>query len=190
MTDIVVDACCLINLVAAGNILSPSSEKGKRSNKATSSDALHVPKIVANEVLYILQSDSDDPTTLIKTPIDLSELMEKRFLSGCEIESNDESSLFVQLAVRLDDGEAAALAIAKNRSWTLATDDRIAAKLAGELSVGVLNTPQLVKLWAKHIVANAKQIREAINNIQTYAKFVPRQDSVEFDWWQQHAKDK
>lgn len=190
MTDIVADACCLINLVAAGNVLPTSSEKEKKSKKNPFPGALHVPEIVANEALYILQPDSDDPTALIKTPIDLSASREQRLLLDCIIEGSEESSLFVQLAVRLDDGEAAALAIAKNRSWTLATDDRVAAKLAAELSVVVLNTPELVKLWADHVGANAKQIHETINSIQTYAKFVPRRDSVEFKWWQKHAKRK
>ncbi|MEZ6131167.1 MAG: hypothetical protein R3C59_21040 [Planctomycetaceae bacterium] len=190
MTDIVVDACCLINLVASGNILPASTEMGKKSKKTTFPGTLHVPEIVANEALYILQPDSDDPASLIKTPIDLSASREQRLLSDCAIEGDEESSLFVQLAVRLDDGEAAALAISKNRSWTLATDDRVAAKLAAELSVVVLTTPELVKLWANHVGANAKQIHETINGIQTYAKFVPRRDSVEFEWWQKQAKSK
>lgn len=189
MTDIVVDACCLINLVASGSILPTSTEKGKKSKKTTFPGTLHVPEIVANEALYILQPDSDDPTSLIKTPIDLSASRQQRLFSDCDIRT-EESSLFVQLAVRLDDGEAAALAIAKNRSWTLATDDRVAAKLAAELSVVVLNTPELVKLWADHVGANAKQIHETINSIQAYAKFVPRRDSVEFEWWQKHAQAK
>lgn len=188
MTDIVVDACCLINLVASGNILPTSTEKGKKSKKTGVFGRLHVPEIVANEALYILQPDSDDPTALIKTPIDLSVSRDQRLLLDCSIEGSEESLLFVQLAVRLDDGEAAALSIAKNRSWALATDDRVAAKLAEEMSVGVLNTVQLVQLWAAQVSANAKLIYETINNIQTYAKFTPRRDSVEFAWWHRHTK--
>ncbi|MCA9093070.1 MAG: hypothetical protein KDA68_06260 [Planctomycetaceae bacterium] len=190
MTDIVVDACCLINLVASGNILPTSTEMGKKSKKASFPGTLHVPEIVANEALYILQPDSDDPSALIKTPIDLSASREQRLLLDCNIEGIEESSLFVQLAVRLDDGEAASLAIAKNRSWTLATDDRVAATLAAELSVVVLNTPELVKLWADHVGANARQIHKTIHSIQTNAKFVPRQESREAEWWQRHSQRK
>ena len=127
MTDIVVDACRLINLVAAGSILPTPSDKNGQSSVTRFPSTLHVPKVVVNESLYILQLDSDDPTSLIKTPIDLSTAWEQRTLCECDVEGDEESSLYVQLAVRLDDGEAAALAIAKNRSWALATDDRVAA---------------------------------------------------------------
>ncbi len=190
MTDIVVDACCLINLVAAGRILPASAETGKKSKKASFPGTLHVPEMVADEALYILQPDSDDPTALIKTPIDLSTSKEQRLLLSCDIESHEESALFVHLAIRLDDGEAAALAIAKHRGWVLATDDRVAAKLAGELSVDVLNTPQLVKLWAEYTGAKTKVIQEIVHSIQTHARFVPRRDAVEFAWWQRHASRK
>jgi hypothetical protein len=188
MTAIVIDACCLINLVAAGRILPTPSVMGKSVRKGSFPGTLHVPEIVAKEALYILQPDSDDPTSLIKTTIDLSASREQQVLSDCDIEGSEEASLFVQLAVRLDDGEAAALAIAKHRSWKLATDDRVAANLAGELSVNVLNTAQLVKLWADHSGANAREICETVNSIQTYAKFVPRRDSTEFKWWQKQAE--
>ena len=190
MTDIVVDACCLINLVASGRILPTSTVTEKKSRKLAFRGTLYVPEIVANEALYILQPDSDDPAALIKSPVDLSASREQRLMLDYDIEGNEESSLFVQLAVRLDDGEAAGLAIAKNRSWTLATDDRVAANLAAELSVIVLNTAELVKLWADHVGANAKVICETINSIQTYAKLVRRRDSAEFEWWQKHAKSK
>ena len=188
MPDIVIDACCLINLVASGNILPATTEKESNSELTTFPFALHVPDIVATEALWILQPDPDDPTSLIRTPIDLSAAREQRILSDCAIAGDEESSLFVQLAVRLDDGEAAALAIAKNRSWILATDDRVAAKLAAELSVVALNTPELVKMWANHVGANAQQIHETINRIQTRAKFITRRDAKEYDWWHRHAK--
>jgi hypothetical protein len=190
MTEIVVDACCLINLLAAGDIL--PAQSGKKWERGEFPAPLHVSSIVANEVLYILQPDilqsgGDDPTKLARTAIDLSVSRGYGLLFDCAMEGEEESNLFVQLAVRLDDGEAASLAIAKNRPWTLATDDRVAATLAARLDVGVLNTAQLVRLWADHSSADVSAIRQAIYNIQRYAKFVPRRGSTEVDWWQRHA---
>ena len=188
MTDIVLDACCLINLLASAKILPAHSSKKAKANRIGFPATLHVPAIVANEALYILQPDVDDPTTLVKTTIDLSGPRQLGLLHDCDIEGAEESRLFVQLAVRLDDGEAACLAIAKNRSWILATDDRVAANLASELKVEVVNTAEMVKMWATQSSANRKAISEIINNIQTYAKFVPRKQSPEFDWWADHAR--
>jgi predicted nucleic acid-binding protein len=189
MTDIVVDACCLINLLAAGEILRAHSSRKAKGEGQRLPATLHVPTTVANEALYILQPDPDDSTTLVKTAIDLSTPKQLGLIHDCDIEGHDESSLFVQLAVRLDDGEAACLATAKNRSWTLATDDRVAAKLAGELQVEVVNTAQMIKMWSAHMSANDEAVSKAISNIQSYAKFVPRKQSAEFHWWNDHAKE-
>lgn len=185
MTEIVVDACCLINLLAAGDIL--PAQSGQKIAGAGFPAPLHVPSIVANEALYILQPDMDDPTKLVRTTIDLSASRGYGLLFDCALEGEEEANLFVQLAARLDDGEAASLAIAKNRSWKLATDDRVATTLAARLDVGVLKTAQLVRLWADHSSADAPAIYQIINNIQRYAKFVPRKDSAEVDWWRFHA---
>jgi len=124
-----------------------------------------------------------------KSAIDLSASRQVGLIHDCYIEGHEESSLFVQLAIRLDDGEAACLAIAKNRSWTLATDDRVAARLAGELRVAVVNTAQMVKMLAVHTSANDEAVSKAINNIQSYAKFVPRKQSPEVHWWNDRAKE-
>lgn len=188
MSDLVIDACCLINLVAAGNVVSKPPRKGKKK-QVWFPATLHVPTEVENEALYILQPDADDATQLVKSAIDFSTLKQNEVIRGCCVEGEEESALFVRLAVRLDDGEAACLAIAKNRSWTLATDDRVAAKLADELKVTVVNTAQMVKMWADHSSASRRTIAETISNIQTYAKFVPRRQSAECDWWSDHATD-
>jgi hypothetical protein len=148
---------------------------------------LHIPRVVAGESLYLLQPDEDDESKLVKTPIDLMPFFDAGVLVECDVEGEEEMDLFVQFAAALDDGEAACMAIAKNRGFTLATDDRPATNLAGQFNVPVVTTAELVKEWAKKIKAKKAEITSTLLNIQQFARFVPRPNSPEAQWWFSHV---
>src|ERR1700752_3378011 len=165
MRDVAVDACCLINLLAAGSILPEvfsSTAKGSTSQPKAAKRALaytlHVPTTVAHESLYLVQLDKEDGTTLVKVPIDLTPHFDAGNLVECDIEGEEETALYVQFATSLDDGEAACLAIAKRRGWLLATDDRPATNLAGQFGVTVVTTAELVKEWSRNAKAKKAEI--------------------------------
>lgn len=196
MKDVAVDACCLINLLSAGTILPappPSAARGKAPRPKRASRALeatlHVPVAVAQETYYLLQPDKDDQQKLVKVPVDLGPYFKGGVLMECDVEGEEETDLFVQFAARLDDGEAACLAIAKNRGWTLATDDRPATNLAGQVAVPVVTTAQLVAEWAKVTKADKAEIFATLSNIQNFAKFVPRPNSPRASWWHTHVAE-
>lgn len=186
MSDIAIDACCLLNLIAAGNILSRIDEGNSASRVFP--HVLHVPDIVAAEALFVYEPDQDDPGKLVKSHLDLRSMIDASILQGCTLQSGVESELFVRLAVRLDDGEAACLAIAKTRSWILATDDRVARRLCSELDVSTLTTAEMVRFWAEESNASDEVVGTALENIQRFARFLPRSGSPESEWWFQHAK--
>lgn len=193
MKEVAIDACCLINLLAAEAILtvSPrSSGKRKASSRKSESPALevalYVPSLVARESLYLLQPDDDDDSKLVKSPIDLTPYFTHGALFECDVGSTEEMELFVQYATRLDDGEAACLAIAESRGWSVATDDRPATTLASRVGVPVLTTAQLVKQWAQGNSVNKQEVATVLLNIQRFAKFIPRQNSPEAAWWFSH----
>jgi hypothetical protein len=126
MADVAVDACCLINLLAADCVLPKPSLQGMRPKDLQRSHelpslglTLHVPAAVANESLYILQPDHEDQARLIKSPIDLAPFFAANLLHRCDIEGEDETAYLVSFASRLDDGEAACMALAKSRQWWL-----------------------------------------------------------------------
>src|SRR5687767_14194928 len=112
MSDAIVDSCCVINLYAAGNLVTLLPSLGLR---------LHVPKKVLEESMYVRQPDPADVAKLIQRPVDLAPVLAAGLLHRCDLEGEDELDLFVQLATTLDDGEAVCLAIAKVRGWVLAT---------------------------------------------------------------------
>ena len=185
MSDVAIDACCLLNLIAAGNIL-PKIEEAE-SSSASFPHVLHVPDIVEDEALYVYQPDEDEPETLVKRNLDIRGMIDACILQSCALQSGEESELFVRLAVRLDDGEAACLAIAKSRSWTLATDDRVARRRCSELDVSTLSTSELVKCWAEESIASDEEVGISLSNIQRFARFLPRNGSPESEWWFDHA---
>ena len=194
MQDVALDACCLINLCAAGRMLCPSSSstaKARHGAKAHGSTqhrsgfglSLHVPAKVTGEALYIMQFDQEDQSNLIECPIDLQPYMAAGLLAPCDLETHEEIELFVRMAAQLGDGEAACFALAAKRGWALATDDRRARRLAAESSLKVITTPELVKLWAKNTNASDEEIVTVLENIQRFAYFTPRPNSPEYAWW-------
>jgi predicted nucleic acid-binding protein len=177
MSSLALDACCLLNLVAAGQILHESSTKLGFS--------IFVPKVVAKESIYILQPDDDQSGQLVRKEVDMDDYVERKLVSYCDVEGSYETELYVQFAVDIDDGEAACLAIAKSRSWVMATDDRVARRIATEHSVPVLGTPEIVRTWAESNSVSDSEIALAIGNIQRFAKYAPRANVLDADWWYQ-----
>lgn len=191
MNEAAVDACCLINLLAAGEILpkqgargrSPAAELSAQGELKSLGLILHVPSLVAAETYYIHQPDSDDPARLVKTAVDLGPYFDEGLLQRCDITPGDETSLFVEYASRLDDGEATCVALAKSRGWLLATDDRPATALAKQENISVVTTAELLHRWATRSKSASHVVRAALLNIQRFAKFVPRAGSPRAVWW-------
>ena len=105
MTDVAVDACCLINLLAADCVrpkptLQALKPKGLHRSRELPplSLTLHVPAVVASESLYILQPDHDDQAKLVKSPIDLAPYFTDDTLHQRDVEGEDETPYCVSLA--------------------------------------------------------------------------------------------
>ncbi len=177
MSSLALDACCLINLVAAGKIL--------RENPTKIGFSFFVPRVVAKESIYILQPDDEQAGQLVRKEVDMNQYVDRKSVSYCDIEGGYEAALYVRFAVQLDDGEAACLAIAKSRSWILATDDRVARRLATQQSVKVLGTPEIVRTWAESNSVSDSEISSVIGNIRRYAKYAPRVNVPDAEWWYQ-----
>jgi predicted nucleic acid-binding protein len=171
LPDLVMDACCLINFHAADDILAALVFK------------LHVPAKVIQEALYIRKPDEEDANRLVEASIDLSPFVNKRLLHACDLQDQAEIDLFVQLATTLDDGEAMSMAIAKIRGWRLASDDRKARRLAGQLGIKVLTTAELVKGWTETTSATETEVAQVLRNIQTFARFIPHKAMPLHKWW-------
>jgi predicted nucleic acid-binding protein len=196
MEDAVLDACCVINLYAAGKILSGEAPRSKpprrkiilpgsslQAKRLALDFRLHLPAKVKEEARYILQPDEENKSKLVKSEIDLTPLITAGFLHECELEGEEEIELFVQMATKLDDGEAVCFAIAKSRGWVLATDERPTENLARKHGVRIITKPELVKHWGEKTKAREDKVAKVLWNIQTYAHYFPRKTLPLHSWW-------
>jgi predicted nucleic acid-binding protein len=201
MQDIVLDACCVINLYAAGKIFAgkaPTAKPSRRKTLGAGSPGpakkwlldftLHLPAKVKEEAQYILQPDAENPGKLVKTAFDLGPVIQAGFLKECDLQGEEETDLFVQMATKLDDGEAVCFAIARSRAWMLATDERPTENLAKQHGVPIITTPELVKHWADKKKAGEKEVAQVLWNIQTYAHYFPRKALPLHSWWMDMVK--
>ena len=175
MPAVILDSCGTINLYATGRfvpILTAMPHKW------------HLPAAVNREVRYYRQPDAEDPEALVKTAIDLAPAVAASVLTICECAGDDELARYVELAARIgDDGEAMGLAIAKCRGWTVLTDDRKARRIATELGVAVLSTPQVIQAWSAAAAVAQDEVAQVIRAIQRFGNFVPKRNLPDADWW-------
>jgi predicted nucleic acid-binding protein len=97
-----------------------------------------------------------------------------------------EEELYVQFAGDLDDGEAMSLAICRARGYALATDDRKARRIAGQLApptVQLLSTSQIFHHWANRTGAAAGELKRVLSAIELRARFIPPHDDPLREWW-------
>ncbi|MCH8044504.1 MAG: hypothetical protein IID44_12365 [Planctomycetes bacterium] len=157
----IVDACCLINVYASGRPLPILRSLG---------GDLFLSDVVRGEALSIrcrdVDNEGEDVGSLVPEAIDLSAAFQAGLIQECQVEGESETESFVNFAMELDDGEAASLAIAKCRGWTVATDDRKAMRVAQSHGIPTLTTPEIIKIWAEDARAKDEDIAEVLRNIQ------------------------
>jgi predicted nucleic acid-binding protein len=167
---LLLDACSLINLVASELQLSTFARTIERDFIVTT--------IAAEESLFVSGRSVDDPAE----PVSVEALAASGQLTIVAL-TPDELGRFIYLAKSVDDGEASTLAVARERGIEVATDDRRAIRVAGELGVTILTTPQLMRDWAERSGATAVDISAAVTNVEQRGNFSPRRDDPEHPWW-------
>lgn len=170
--DVVLDTCCLVNLAAIDGTLDCLASFGL---------IWYVPIAVQTEGVFIrVAADGRE----VKR-IDLTSSVTKGAVQICSPADDAEHALYVELALNLGDGEAMALAIAKNRGWKVATDDRKARNKADAIGVSVVTTPELVQRWASDSPRSKAEVAMALRRVETLARFSPAENSPAAKWWRQ-----
>jgi predicted nucleic acid-binding protein len=170
--EVVLDTCCLVNLAAIDGTLECLE---------SFTFIWYVPTAVQGEGIFIrAAADSRDVQR-----IDLNASITKGAVLICAPTGDAEHALYVELASSLGDGEAMALAIAKNRGWKVATDDRKARNKADAIGVSVVTTPELVQRWASDTARSRAEVAMALRRIENLARFTPAENSPAAKWWRQ-----
>jgi predicted nucleic acid-binding protein len=136
---------------------------------------------VQAETLYLRSDEPGRPPV----PIILEPLLLTGALQVIKMETEAESTLYVDLAADLDDGEAMTLAIAPHRGFLAATDDRKARRVAVErLGLnGLLRTSDLIYRWATRANPTPEVVGRMLRRVQDVARFQPPNDDPLGDWW-------
>ena len=120
----------------------------------------------------------------MNVPADLSGMISSGVLTLCQPENQQELNQFTHYAAMFrSDGEAMCLAIAEQRKWVMATDDRKAIRIAQQAGVTVMNCPELVKAWADATGPDQAALNKVLLDIQVLAQFKPNPTMPEFQWW-------
>lgn len=171
----IIDACCLIDLLASGHTEAIMRASGY---------AWHLPVAVQAEVQFVRQVDPSQPGTIIRVTTDLSGLLGSGVVTLCQCDNQTESDIFTQYATQFrSDGEAMCLALAESRGWLVATDDRKAIRIGPQAGLTVLSCPQLIKTWADVDHPDQATLVNALKDIELLAQFRPNATMPEFQWW-------
>ena len=83
----------------------------------------------------------------------------------------------------MDDGEAVTGAIALNRGYSVAIDDRKARRVLGEKAPGMrlVSTLELMRRWAESVTI--EEVGRALRAMQHRARYIPGQQDPLYAWW-------
>jgi hypothetical protein len=175
MPPAVIDACCLIDLLASGHAEAILRACGH---------AWHIPSAVQAEVKYVRQYDAPQPGQVILVAADLDPLLGAGVLTACQPDNEHELDRFIQYATQFrSDGEAMCLAIAECRGWPVATDDRKAIRIAQQAGLTVLSCPELVKTWDDAMHPDQSTLIRVLDDIELLAQFRPNPSLPQYQWW-------
>ena len=179
---IILDACCVINLYGSGRIGEILASLGVSVAITT--------YVHENEILGI-QGPPDDVTGQQRALIDLQPLINSSLLTLTSPISEAEEIAYVNFAAFLDDGEAITSAIAAERNWAMATDDRSSINLLKRAvpTLPLLSTLELIKHWVETTHLPTSEIQVALGNIRTQARYKPGSNHSLYAWWQTFLRE-
>lgn len=171
--EIILDACCVINLFGSG---APADILG-----ALPARFVIAQYVYEREALYILAN----PAANQRERIDINPLIVSELVQVVDLTSEVEAATLVEFAARLEAGEAVTCALALHRGFTVASDERKVLNLLKQRTPQIRSrgTTELIRLWADRTLASDEQVREVLRNIRSRARFVPSKHDPCKGWW-------
>ena len=171
--DIILDACCLINLVVKSCM--------RDILVALPANFVVSKYVYEREALYTLA----DPTTGEREKIDLNPLISDGLLRIVDLMTEAETATFVDLTTKIEDGEANTCALALHRGYVIATDERKVLNLIRNSmpSVQTRATTEIIKMWADVTRVSNQRLRDVLMNVRSCARFAPNPQDPLHHWW-------
>ncbi len=174
--SLILDANCLLNLYATGHL---------RDIVISLPYQFWITDYVAEREALFVWRPGPTAGSDVKEPVDLTSLLQEGLIQLMRLEHSAEEATTVNLAVDLDDGEAVTGALAYHRGCSVATDDRKARQVLGQLipPVKLVSTLELLKLWAEETRVPMAALASAMAEMQSRASYRPGRRDPLFEWW-------
>lgn len=174
-TQLVADACFLLNLAATGR-----EAEILRSLGVT----LIAHDDVLAEALYLIEEDAEGQR--VKVPVAFMSLEEEGLLLRRSLGRAGLRS-FVKAAVRLTDRDAKAVGIASEMAAPLITDDRCIRNFVTVTfpEIPLRSTLELVKEAASVLSLGADELGKMLRMVRQRGNFAPPRDDPNAEWYRQ-----
>lgn len=177
---IILDACCIINLYASGQIGNILQSIPKSVAIAT---------YVRNEEALRISGGSNGGMASRYELINLQPFIDCGLLEVVSPSTEAESIAFINFAASLGgDGEAVTGAIALHRNWSIGSDDRKAISffVRNAPQLQIISTLELIKHWVDTADPPFEVVRIALHNVLTRARYEPDVKHKLYYWWQEY----
>jgi len=178
--DWVLDACCLMNLLACGREQECLRALGVRA-------LIH--EKVRCEVMYLVGpvDDEGQPTRVEadQGPLEAAGLLVT--LPGSVVDADT----LVETAARLTDCDACTLALAATQCVPLASDDRKVRRVAQELFPGLqlLSTSEILRQAAHALGLSRSEVVSVVTSVYIGGNFRPRSTDPDGFWFLNHMSE-
>lgn len=171
----VIDACCMLNLLAIGRELDMV-----RSLRLL---LLETPQ-VRREPLF-LSTPPDEDGARRKEPTSTEALRAAGFLETRELDTEALIDAFVACAARIKDTDASCIALAGVLQIPLITDDRKERKIAADIFPGIklVSTLDLVHAAASSLRWSAGELVKVASNLRWRGNFAPPKRDPRGEWY-------
>jgi hypothetical protein len=179
-SHLVLDACCVLNFCASGQLLDILP--------AISAEVVVTTVVQERELKTLQRLQDEDNEGAIQFEIAITQGL----LTVVDFESEEEAESFVNYAAILgDDGESATCAIAIHRGWAIATDDKKAIAFVQQRAsyLQILSTPEIIKHWSEEANIDSSTLGAVLNAIRSKGRYLPPRSHPLRSWWDFAAID-
>ena len=174
-SHIVLDACCVLNFCASGYLIEILNSIPAQ---------VVVTEVVRARELLTLQSLQEENSEDV---IQFEMAIETGLVLVVDFDSEIEEETFVNYVFEMgDDGESATCAIAVNRGWAIATDDKKAISFFQKEapSLQILSTLEIVKNWSENANVSSATLKSALTAIRIRGRYMPHRKHSLLSWWE------
>ena len=172
---VLLDACSVLNLAA--------SRRMEQVIQCLDAD-IAIAEAVAKEALFVRRGGSGEDAHETD-PVLLQPLIEAGHIEVISPETDAEFASYVRFAAQLDDGEAMTCALALERGYAVATDDRKALRVMREHDPPIqsLTTSDLLRAWVARMQPSEAELIRVLTDIRERARFLPSRRDPHHGWW-------